>query len=65
MPLRLLALFALLVLGSTGGVLLLAGYASLGVPVQPATCASPCAEGRYGALLPAERAERFARVFRE
>lgn len=65
MPFRLLALFFLLVLGSAGGVLLLAGYASLDAPVQPATCGSACAGGRSNMLPPAERAERFARVFRE
>ena len=65
MPLRLLALYCLLILGSIGSALLLAGYASTDVAGQPAPCTSLCGKGRSFPSLSAERAERFARVFRE
>lgn len=65
MSFRILAAYVLLILGGTGGALLLAVQDPDPVPNLSEACAMGCAGTRHTASPPAERAERFARIFRE
>jgi len=65
MSFRILAAYLMLILGGTGGALLLAAQDPDPVPNLSEACATGCLGARHIVPLPAERAERFARIFRE